>query len=442
MAIWVWPKLSIPPVHVINIQGVIQENTQTLYLLSAIAQSLAAIAALVFTLSLITFQLSSKYSQRLISQFFNKFTIIYIIIFVISIFLPLWTIAEPSYYIVKLSLSLAAVCLFLLIPYFLDLRERLSPEKMLWDLYKKSLKIIHNKPNEPPSELVTLDNFIMSAYSLRDYETCRKGVDILAILAYEADKSEQSDTDNIDFFPVVYIYDRLNDIAISTIDDPRVPDQIINAIWRNAFRAIEEDLGDISNVAESRLSAIALESAERGKDNPTHKIIGYISSIAQNALIRNTFCEFLDRRMSLAESCIYDIIMLSKETTKRALPDSIESAVKFFANVAEDSLERGNKEITEKCLNELFKIIGEIPFGLFKERIGKIVCQRLFELGALFMGYKHEENQRAIIKQLNNLKIQLGYSFVKSAIDEIPKYRSEKWEEQIIKFKQIYEESS
>ena len=196
LAIWIWPNLYIPPVHVIDAQGILRENAQTLYLLSSIAQSLAAILALVFTLSLITFQLSSRYSQRLIAQFFNKFTIIYIILFAISIFLPLWTIVEPYSYIVKISLSLTAVCLFLLIPYFLDLRERLSPEKMLRDLYKKTLKIIHNKPTKLPEGIVTLDNFVMSAFASKDYETCQIGLRILARLAYEAHKQEQQEQEH------------------------------------------------------------------------------------------------------------------------------------------------------------------------------------------------------------------------------------------------------
>jgi uncharacterized membrane protein len=44
-----------------------EKNQQTLYLLSAIAQSLAAVLALVFTISLVVAQLSSKYSHRLLA---------------------------------------------------------------------------------------------------------------------------------------------------------------------------------------------------------------------------------------------------------------------------------------------------------------------------------------------------------------------------------------
>lgn len=450
LAIWVWPNLYIPPVFTNDAQGITRENPQTLYLLSSIAQSLAAILALVFTLSLITFQLSSRYSQRLITQFFNKFTIIYIIVFVISIFLPLWTIVEPHSYIVKISLSLTAVCLFLLIPYFLDLRERLSPEKMLQDLYKKTLKIIHIKPTKQPEEIVTLDNFVMSAFASKDYETCRIGVNILASLAYEADKEGQQEQDekydenvysNSDL--MVDIYKRLENIAFSTLDDPRVPDEIITAIWRNVVRAMKEDLGNTAEDAKNRLCSIALETTERRNDKLTANILGFLGHISREALKQNiNIPYYLEAHVSLAESCMNDIEMLSKEAVEARLPDSTESAVHNLSNIVESSLESGKGEISEKCLNGLLEIINIIPYGLLTGEVGRIVCRRLFQLGILFMAYQYEEKQHEIIKRLKNLEEFHGSDFVKSAFDKIPKYWSDKWEKQIIQFRNIYDKSS
>ena len=110
IAIWIWPNLNVPPLATIDPQGNIHNNTQTLYLLSSIAQSLAAILALVFTLSLIVSQLNSRYSPRTYRNFFNVFTIIYIVVFVISVFFPLWVIQNFNWVEVKVSLSLSAIC--------------------------------------------------------------------------------------------------------------------------------------------------------------------------------------------------------------------------------------------------------------------------------------------------------------------------------------------
>jgi hypothetical protein len=448
LAIWVWPNLYIPPVFTTDAQGITRENPQTLYLLSSIAQSLAAILALVFTLSLITLQLSSRYSQRLIAQFFNKFTIIYIIVFVISIFLPLWTIVEPYSYIVKISLSLAAVCLFLLIPYFLDLRERLSPEKMLQEFREKTMKIIHIKPTKRPEEIVTLDNFVMSAFASKDYETCRIGVDILADLAYEAHKERQQEQDeeyHINAYSnsrlMVDIYKILMDIASSSLDDPRVPQQIITAIWGNAVRATKEGLGDIAEAANNRLAAIGLESTKRGNDNVTEDILGLLGYIAREALRRNISTSLLGLR-PLAESCMYDIVVLSEEAIEARLPHSTEAAVHSLSNMLEDSLESGKGEISEKCLNRLLEIINKIPYGVLKGEVGRIVCRRLFQLGILFRAHQYEQKQHEIIRQLKNLEGLLGSDFVKSSFDKIPKYWFDKWEKQIIQFRDIYDKSS
>ena len=445
LAIWVWPNLYIPPVFIIDDQGVIRENTQTLYLLSSIAQSLAAILALVFTLSLITFQLSSRYSQRLIGQFFNKFTIIYVVVFVISIFLPLWTIVDPNYYIVKISLSLTAVCLFLLIPYFLDLRERLSPEKMLKDLGKKTLKIIHIKPTRRPEEIVTLDNFVMSAIASKDYETCRIGIGILARLAYEAYKREQYEEDMVydenaysNSILMVDIYKILEDIAFSSLDDTRVPHQIITAIWRNVNMAMEEGLGDTAEAAKNRLTSIALESIERRNDKVTQDILVFLGSITREALKRNINTSLLGLQ-SLAESCLADILILTEKAVKAKLLNSIEVAVQSLSTIVEISLESGKVELSENCLNRLLKIIDKIPLT---EKIGRIACSRLFQLGVLFMAHQYEEKQNEIIRRLIYIEANFGSDFVKSVFDRIPEYWSGKWEKQIIQFRDIYDKSS
>ena len=80
IAIWKLPDTAIP-----SVDG----NQQTLYLLSAIAQSLAAVLALVFTISLVVAQLSSKYSHRLLASFFDKLTIFYILLYHSGFFLNL-----------------------------------------------------------------------------------------------------------------------------------------------------------------------------------------------------------------------------------------------------------------------------------------------------------------------------------------------------------------
>ena len=442
VATWVWPGLNIPFFFV-------GESNQAFYLLSAIAQSLAAILALVFTVSLIAFQLSSRYSQRLIGQFFNKFTIIYILVFVLGISLPLWTITEANYYMVKISLNLCIVCLFLLIPYFVDLRERLSPERMLEELGRKTLKLIRGAPTERPAEIVTLDNFIMSAFGSKDYETCQIGVRILARLAYEADKEywqrqhEKIDKDaysNADV--MMYIYRTLENIASATLDDARVAEAIAIAIWRNATRAMEAGLGDIAQIAKVHLTSIGLESIQRKNDSMTDGILSYIGSIAEEALKQNIVISSWGSQTALAESCVDDIAILSKDAIKASLPESSERAVHTLCNILESSIENKEEGSIGQCMNLLWELLGVIPYGLLLARFGRVVSGRLLRLGILFMSRKYEERAREIVRGLKKLESVYGSDFVKSGFDYIPKYWSDKRQEEVMQFRDIYDKSN
>ena len=441
LAIWVWPGLHVPPL-------VVGESSQALYLLSAIAQSLAAILALVFTVSLITFQLSARYSQRVIGQFFNKFTITYIVVFVISILLPLWTIMEPDYYRVKVCLSLAGVSVLLLIPYFLDLRERLSPEKMLLDLRRKTLKIIGTKPTKCPEEIVTLDNFVMSAFASKDYETYRVGVDTLARLAYEADKQGRSERDEdkdgksySNFELSKHIYEILEDIASSTLDDPRVPGQITSAIWRSAITGIQEGLGDCAEAAVIRLEFIALQSAQRGNDGATERALTLLRSIGMEAAKRNINTSGPESE-SLTECCLDAIAALGQEAINTGLRESIAESVNSVSSIAESCVEIGNLEIPAKCLNVLSAIVRKAPSELLTEGFGSTACRRLIRLGILFTVHQCEEEQNEAVSQLKYLEANVGSGRVKFMFDFDSKRWSDKWEKQIIQFRELYYISS
>lgn len=175
--IWILPDEAMPSIS--------EKNQQTLYLLSAIAQSLAAVLALVFTISLVVAQLSSKYSHRLLASFFDKSTIFYILLFIISVLLPFWILSQPEIndVPVKFSLILSVICLLFLIPYFLRFKEKLDPERIIEDLKKKSLKQFKVNPMKEPEEIVNIDNFIMSAFIFKDYDTFNRGIESLKSLA-------------------------------------------------------------------------------------------------------------------------------------------------------------------------------------------------------------------------------------------------------------------
>jgi len=96
IAIWVWPRFTVPPVALVSSSGQISERYQSLYLLSAIPQTLGGIFTLVFTIYLVVYQVLSKYTMHVPGGAFARATIAYMMLFVVSIIIPLWTIGAPN----------------------------------------------------------------------------------------------------------------------------------------------------------------------------------------------------------------------------------------------------------------------------------------------------------------------------------------------------------
>jgi len=108
------------------------------YLLSAISQGLAALFALVITITFVSAQVLVKYGSHQLDRIFTPLVSGYLIFFIISIIYPLALLLTNCQNIVivaqiltKLSLILTAICLSLMIPYVLHFKELLKPENII-----------------------------------------------------------------------------------------------------------------------------------------------------------------------------------------------------------------------------------------------------------------------------------------------------------------------
>lgn len=92
-----------------------------LYLYSAISQSLAAIFALVFTITLMAATMANNYTA--VDKFFNRKTKIFMIIFVIAIITPILLLKivinneQINNILISISIGLATFCIAGIIPY-------------------------------------------------------------------------------------------------------------------------------------------------------------------------------------------------------------------------------------------------------------------------------------------------------------------------------------
>lgn len=262
--IWWCPSLFVPLVD--------ETHPHSLYLLSAIAQSLAAVLALVFSISLVVAQLASRYSYRMLSHFFDRLTIAYILLFIVAVFLPFWLLAKPSPWGVKLSLTLAATSLLLLIPYFLSFRDKLNPERLIRDLQEEALRLLRNNPRSEPSAIVKLKEFIMTAFTSKDYDTFEKGVKSLAHVTLvnwkmTQDLGKDLPAANDIGYSQGDLLKRLRNIGLVTLEDPIASIKAIEILADIGSEASEKGLFREAEDLVKLLVEIGTRAAEKGLED-------------------------------------------------------------------------------------------------------------------------------------------------------------------------------
>jgi hypothetical protein len=165
------------------------KNPHVLYLLSSMAQSLAAVVALVFTVSFVIVQLASSYSRSLSGKFFDPWIIIYLLFFLGSVVMPFVLLGQeqPNKWLVQLSLLFGVVSLILVVPYFLSFREKLRPGQLL-DTVIREVRAPHRPSRRRVSEAINhVDEIVVRALERGDYPTIENGLKALVDLYRSGD---------------------------------------------------------------------------------------------------------------------------------------------------------------------------------------------------------------------------------------------------------------
>ncbi len=404
-ALWLHPHIRVFPDVAIN------DNTS--YLLSAIAQSLAAILALVFTISLIVAQLSSRYSHRTIVHFFDRWTIAFIILYITGIMLPIFLLFADSPHLgaTKACVVVAAVCLCLLVPYFLRFRQRLDPDYAISEMSREAIEQLRNRIDTEPKPVATIDNFVMSAFSSHDYDTFGAGVDAIAKLAMYAYENGNDDVGKS-------ILHRLRQIGSVTMDNPKAPIQvltslsdigeiasrslpkasqeIVHAIAFVSLRAIDKGFEDYVITSIDNLDKIARVNKETAQDNTltviieqlgwyiaprsaqknlepivikVANIIGNIglmkgtSQQSHNITYRSAFMlgmvgnTAVENRLSDAtKKSLWVLHTVFTNAVSQKLDDSADRAVDFMSRVSDRAIETGLEDISGEVIRIIKKL--------------------------------------------------------------------------------------
>jgi len=327
--IWVCPRLSILPQIIIN--------DYTPYLLSAIAQSLAAVLALVFTISLIAAQLSTRYSHRVLAGFFDAPTIAYMLLFIIAVILPFWLLTEPSIHGIKGSLILATVCLVLLVPYFLGFRKRIIPERVLLDLTNHASEQLLADPNTEPASLAMIDDITTQALASRDYGTFGKGIQALGELLYQAEKLYSQAKKGFKFEDVSRVSNRLDSIAVNTMEDDRAREYLNATLWKIAGYSTNDGLGWTTVRLVREFYRLSLKAMEKGLKDAAAEYVSLLHIVGNLGMLRG-----------IKDLTIHEVTLLlhhaGVEAAKRSMDLPLERAVSCLGEIGGDCIDKDMKE--------------------------------------------------------------------------------------------------
>jgi hypothetical protein len=348
----------------------------TPYLLSAIAQSLAAILALVFTATLIVAQLSSRYSHRVLAQYFDIYTVSYISIFVVAVILPIWLLSRPSLIGINTSFILAVICLVLLVPYFLRFRNTLSPEYMIGYVTNQALRKLKANATVEPQDWVALSEIIMSAYSLKDYETFRKGMQCLSILFSEILRIEwQSPTtgeeikdDEITQFDSTREYyrrfvlgqaislvrraldRRIYNIAQATSEDPITTEEIHNTLMVEAKKAIKNNRRIAAEIMLYLSMSIGITGTTKGFKSQGYSAIENLQEVGHEALDSN--------QKDTVNLVLHGISLIGVQSYNAKLGDLFEQVVQSIGRFGERAASQNITECATEAAARLLFLFG------------------------------------------------------------------------------------
>lgn len=233
------------------------------YLLSATAQVLGAVFALVFSITLITTQFVTKYTHRTVGVIFKKWVIIYMFLFASTVILPLICLRSPNGLASYASTMLGSLFLLSVPWFFVYLIEKMNIEGVIKELKKVGLKAVKAKDEKRAEEMINaLDNIGMGAFNDRNFEAfefAEKALtEILIDVGTILKETEEDTTERKRYSSLHQRIDYLlRDSCRETIDTPRAPIIIIREVGIKGMRAVEQDISVNKDVCRNIIVGIA-----------------------------------------------------------------------------------------------------------------------------------------------------------------------------------------
>lgn len=302
------PCSQLNPANYAHYLSYLEVNNRTSFF-STIATSLAAILAIIFSISLATIQhAASKYSPSILEYYKqDKPIIVTYLIFIISIAFAILSLSmDWSFRAIIISFILLIFCLFLVLFQFWRLTDMVNPVELIKKIRDKAIKNIIQLPKklknsikgvkarnefersliksesykefqfhsdeslheENKKYILQLADIIQKSALRREYETCAAGFDAIADIAKEYISIRQKDITPEDKF-LQSIYEKLEAISKISFRNEDVPllQEVIKAFEKIGCATTEIEvissvsgLNQITSLSDYYIRQIGLKS--------------------------------------------------------------------------------------------------------------------------------------------------------------------------------------
>jgi hypothetical protein len=259
--------------------------TSANYLLSASFQGLAAVLALVVSLTLVSAQMASTtYTPRFIENFvrFSKnpyffgLLILYISSMLYNLLVLNWITKIDYIKYTDYAFFLCSLCLVYLVPYIFNTIKMVSPEAVLKGIRKdvKGYKETISGKYLMDKVVPQVDTIIRSAFKIGDYATFKAGLDTYGLIASEIVKKTG-------YSPMIteFIFGNISNIFLITVDDPRAPKYIMNSLSDLAENDLKEGKEGIAWRCAREIGEIGEKIIELGHKETSSATAYYLNHI-------------------------------------------------------------------------------------------------------------------------------------------------------------------
>jgi hypothetical protein len=169
-----------------------------------------------------------------------------------------------------------------------------------------------------PQGVAALDNIVMSAYGYRDYDTFDRGLKELSDVGLQAWKQYRITLGQS-------IFRRIAHIGVASVDDPRAPFLVIDALGAVGSDLADQGIQEASRQAAVALSEIGEVAVEKAQVAVTRQVALALSALGARAADREL--------VAVAEEAAYSLGHLGVLATRHGMEDSTRQIATYLRRV-------------------------------------------------------------------------------------------------------------